>query len=130
MTLEGSCLCGGIRIVVREPFPGILRCHCSLCRKSSGAAGIATINVPADQFTWLAGEDMVATYERPSGYGNPFCRQCGCPAPERNRAGTWCRIPVGMLADSSKLAVTEHIHVGSKAHWDIIGDDAPQRDRD
>jgi hypothetical protein len=34
------------------------------------------------------------------------------------------------LADSPELKVAEHIHVGSKAHWDIIGGDAPQLERD
>ncbi len=124
MEIEGSCLCGGIKFIVRDPFPGITQCHCSLCRKCSGAAAIAKIVVPSAQFEWISGEDLVASYERPSGYGNTFCKTCGCPAPVAVRKRTKYAVPAGLLANSPELKVAEHIFVGSKAHWDIIGGDA------
>ena len=130
MRLEGSCLCGGIRFVVRGSVSGIIQCHCSLCRKVSGAASIATIGISSDQLDWISGEDLVATYERPSGYGNAFCKICGSPAPDANRTRTRYQIPAGLLADSPELEVIEHIYVGSKAHWDLIGGDAPRFDGD
>jgi hypothetical protein len=34
--------------------------------------------------------------------------------------------PVGTLDDDPGANVIEHIHVGSKASWEIIGDEAPQ----
>jgi hypothetical protein len=130
MSLEGSCLCGGIRFAVHGALPGIVQCHCSLCRRSSGTSGIAKIAIAGEQMQWIAGQDLVATYERPSGYGNAFCRVCGSPAPEGNRDRTRYTVPAGLLADSPALKVTEHIYVASKAHWDIIGGDAPQLDTD
>ena len=36
-------------------------------------------------------------------------------------------VPPGIPDDNPKLTVGEHIFVGSKAHWDVLGDDgAPQ----
>ena len=129
MEIEGSCLCGGIKFVVRGPFPGITQCHCSLCRKCSGAAAIAKVVVPSSQIrSRISGEDLVASYERPSGYGNTFCKTCGCPAPVAVRKRTKYAIPAGLLANSPELKVAEHIFVGSKAHWDIIGGDATSFD--
>ena len=32
----------------------------------------------------------------------------------------------GCLDDNPQLLVGEHIFVGSKAHWEVIGDGAPQ----
>jgi hypothetical protein len=32
-------------------------------------------------------------------------------------------VPVGILDDNPKLLVGQHIFVGSKAQWDVIGED-------
>ncbi len=67
-------------------------------------------------------------YERPSGYGLAFCRVCSSPAPFSDRERTTYEVPVGLLDDDPPLAFGAHIYVGSKANWDVIGDDAPQFD--
>ena len=125
--LSGSCLCAGIQIKVDGPTSDITICHCSLCRKCSGSAFLASVTVAADQLTWLSGKELVATFERPSGYGSAYCRTCGSPAPDQSYDKTTYAIPVGMLDESHELKVQEHIFVGSKASSDIIGDSAPQR---
>ena len=124
--IQGSCLCGGLRFEIRGAAAGIVQCHCSLCRKVSGTGCNATIAVSADQLRWLAGEDLVKTYVRPSGYGSSFCAVCGSPAPDANAARTRYGIPAGLLDGDPALRVVEHIFVASKACWDVIGDDAPR----
>jgi hypothetical protein len=126
--LTGSCLCGGIRFEISGPIAGIVQCHCSLCRKSSGTGSIATIRVAAEQLRWLSGEDLVRTFERLSGYGTAFCSVCGCPAPDANAKRTLYGIPAGLLDGDPPLRVIEHIFVVSKAQWDPIADDAPRYD--
>ena len=126
--LQGSCLCGGIHFEISGPVPGIVQCHCSLCRKSSGAGGIAKIAVSAGQLKWLAGEELVRTFARPSGYGSAFCAVCGAPAPDANARRTRYQVPVGLLDGDPALRVAEHIYVGSKAQWETIADGAPQHD--
>jgi hypothetical protein len=123
-TLQGSCLCGGIRFEISGPVAGITQCHCSLCRKVSGAGSNATIAVSADQLRWLSGEGLVKSFARPSGYSAAFCRVCGSPAPDANAARTRYGIPAGLLDGDPPLRVLEHIFVGSKAQWDAIPDDA------
>jgi hypothetical protein len=123
--LQGSCLCGGIRFEISGPVAGISQCHCSLCRKVSGTANIATIAVSADQLRWLAGEELVRTFARPSGYGAAFCATCGSPAPDANAARTRYGIPAGLIDGDRDLRVIEHIFIGSKAQWEAIPDDAP-----
>jgi hypothetical protein len=124
--LTGSCLCGGIRFEISGPVAGIVQCHCSLCRKSSGTGSIATIWVAADQLRWLSGEDLIKTFVRPSGYGTAFCAVCGSPAPDAAR--TRYGIPAGLLDGDPPLRVVEHIFVGSKAQWEAISGDAPRHD--
>jgi hypothetical protein len=123
---RGSCLCGGIAFEITGDLPGIGQCHCSLCRKVSGVGSTATIAVSADQLTWISGQDLVQEFARPSGYGTSFCRVCGSPAPDANRPRTRYGIPIGLFDGDPGTKVVEHIYVGSKASWEIIGDDAPQ----
>ena len=124
--LTGSCLCGGIRFEVTGKHTRIGVCHCSLCRKVSGVASTASIAIGFDQLTWVSGRELVTTYQRPSGYGATFCRVCGSPAPESDDAETMYCVPVGLLDDDPPLQVGDHIYVGSKACWEVIGDDAPR----
>jgi len=81
------------------------------------------IVISFDQLEWVSGEDLVSIYERPSGYGTAFCRVCGSPAPDHDRKRTMYRIPVGLFDGEPELTTTEHIFVGSKASWDVIGDE-------
>jgi hypothetical protein len=123
---RGSCLCGGIVFEITGDIPGIGQCHCSLCRKVSGVGSTAAIAVSAAQLTWISGQHLVQEFQRPCGYGNSFCRVCGSPAPDANRSRTRYGVPVGLLDDDPGAKVIDHIHVASKASWEIIGDDAPQ----
>lgn len=72
---EGGCLCGAVRYrVSAEPRLADI-CHCSMCRKSAGAAFIAWIAVPAAGFQWIKGTP--ASYESSPGAFRYFCGSCG-----------------------------------------------------
>ncbi len=79
---------------------------------------------------WVSGKELVMTFERSSGFGSAFCRVCGPPAPDTDRGQTMYAVPVGLLDDDRPLGFGDHIYVGSKANWDVIGGDAPQFDED
>jgi hypothetical protein len=53
-------------------------------------------------------------------YRSDFCSKCGSPLPNplRGRAEYW--IPVGLLEDNTKLEIAAHLHIGSKAIWDVV----------
>jgi hypothetical protein len=38
MSVKGSCLCGAVTYEITGPFEYVGNCHCSICRKSHGAA--------------------------------------------------------------------------------------------
>jgi len=127
-TLTGGCLCGAIRYLVRGPLPPIGMCHCSLCRRATGVSSNAVLNVRAETVEWLAGKDHWREFRTPSGWGTFFCPTCGSPAPHFLSSGERCLIPAGTLDTDPGSRVAGHIFVGSKASWDVIGDDAPQFD--
>jgi hypothetical protein len=100
-------------------------CHCSLCRKTSGTGSSAAIVVGYDQLKWLSGLGLVM-----NGPKHSFCRVCGAHAPDSNPRKTVYVVPVGILDDNPKLLVGQHIFVGSKAQWDVIGEDGASQFRE
>ncbi len=128
MTVTGSCLCGEVRYEVTAPFLDISQCHCSLCRKISGTAGNATMIVPLAQFRWLAGQDRVREYKTDTRLASHFCTNCGSQVPGTHEEMQMAGVPAGGLDADPGVPVGVHIFVGSKAAWDVIGDDAPQYD--
>ncbi|HEY2359069.1 MAG TPA: GFA family protein [Phenylobacterium sp.] len=127
-TATGGCLCGAIRFALRGPLPAVSICHCSLCRRVSGAASNAVLNVRAERFEWLAGQGHWREFRTTSGWGSFFCPTCGSPTPHLRSAGDSVLVPAGTLDVDPGSRVAGHIFVGSKASWDVIGGDAPQFD--
>jgi len=63
MTICGSCLCGGVQYEILGELSDAAFCHCSMCRRTLGAAFGTYARVDADEFRWLSGEGLIATYE-------------------------------------------------------------------
>jgi hypothetical protein len=122
--LKGSCLCGGIRFEATGLHSKVRFCHCSRCRKCAGSNAAGWITIRFDDLRWLAGQDLLT-----GGLKHSFCRVCGSPMPDPVARDTLYEIPVGCLDDDPQLLIGEHIFVGSKAHWEVIGDDAPQYEK-
>lgn len=124
--MNGSCLCGAVAFEFSRAVTPIGMCHCSLCRKASGAASDATLVVPSGDFSWRSGSELLRTYARSSGWSHTFCERCGSPMPQLHASGGAWFVPAGTLDDDPPLAVGGHIFVGSRARWDEIGGSAPQ----
>ena len=101
-------------------------CHCSQCRKVSGAASNAVIVVPEGDLKWLRGEDLRQVYAKPTGWRTTFCRTCGSSVPQLLPTGGAYWVPAGVLDDDPGLRVGGHIFVASRASWDEIAGSAPQ----
>jgi hypothetical protein len=128
MTIRGSCLCGGVRFEYSRAVTQVGMCHCSLCRKVSGAASNATILAPETDFKWISGEDLQRVFAKPTGWRTTFCGTCGSPLPQKLRGAAAYWIPAGLLDDDPGVGIAGHIWVGSKAAWDAIAPGPPQFD--
>jgi hypothetical protein len=117
--INGSCLCGAIAYQVRRPLVFFQYCHCSRCRKSSGAAHGANIFVKAAQFAWTRGEEVVKRYELPEAefYCTGFCPECGSSMPWASRNGKYYLVPAGTLDDDPGCSPERNIHWGSRSPW-------------
>ena len=128
--VRGSCLCGGVRFEVTGPFLRASHCHCSRCRKHSGAAVSTQGRVRREHFHLLAGAGLIRVFApAPGAAVKAFCSVCGSSL----FGGHWphgrqVSIRMGAFDDDPGIAPQFHTYVGSKAPWDRIDDDLPQYD--
>jgi hypothetical protein len=127
MSLRGSCLCGGMQYEVDGPIGPVVNCHCSMCRKATGAAFRTRAAVPAKSFRWLAGENLLAGYESSPGETRTFCRVCGSTLATlfRDRPDE-IGLALGTLDADPGVRPEAHVYVASKAPWFEITDDLPR----
>lgn len=123
----GQCNCGSVRFEIALPPAGVYICHCSICRRATGSNGIAVVVVPNEAFRWTSGQEHITQWTKPgSAWETWFCRICGSRVPGRNDLARMF-VPAGLLpSEAGALRVIHHIWVGSKAGWDVIGDDGKQ----
>lgn len=75
--MKGSCYCGFVTFEVRLPLADETVCHCSICRRTSGAPLVAWATAPKVNFRFLTGQ---VTSFRSSSHGTrTFCPRCGTP---------------------------------------------------
>lgn len=128
MRIRGSCLCGGIKYEIdQDGFACVVNCHCSMCRKATGAAFRTRVAVRTSAFHLLQGEQLISRYESSPGEARSFCRVCGATL------ATYFRdypdqigLPLGTLDDDPGVRASAHVYVDSKAAWFEITDDLPR----
>ena len=129
--ITGGCLCGGVRFEITEAFVWSNHCHCSRCRKHSGAFGGTQARVPREGFRLLSGEELIRVYRPEGGRVKAFCEVCGSSL----FGGTWPDVPevsirLGAFDGEPDLAPQFHTYVGSKASWDVLPEDGlPRHER-
>lgn len=126
--LTGSCLCGRVRYEVTGPLGPIANCHCTQCRKASGASFATNASVGASTFRFVTGGDLVGRFESSPGQYRCFCTRCGSPLVKRYDAKPdEVRIRLGTFESDPGTRPVMHVFVGSKAPWTVIDDDLTQR---
>jgi hypothetical protein len=129
--VRGSCLCGGVRFEVDRLQGPFELCHCSRCRKTTGAVAAATIWLRSGEVRVVAGRELIGSYSAPilrspPPYQTFFCRQCGSAVADPAPAGEWTEVPAGALDDDPGLCPDKHIFVDYNPAWLPIGDQLPQ----
>jgi hypothetical protein len=126
LMIQGSCLCGGMRFEIdEEEILFINNCHCSWCRKVTGAAYGTFIQIPGAHFRWISGADLLSTYESSPGNHRAFCKTCGSRAPQSQNWAQHVTVPAGLLDGDPLARPVVNIYTGSKAPWHDIREEIP-----
>jgi hypothetical protein len=117
-----------VRYELTTPFRRANFCHCSRCRKHTGAAASAQGRVPRDGFTLLQGAELVETFRPPNGMAKAFCHVCGSSL----FGGTWpdgpeVSIRLGTLDDDPGIRPQYHSFAADVPPWDRLPDDGLPR---
>lgn len=123
--LAGKCLCETVTYEVDDAFSYAMNCHCSNCRRATGAAFKPFAGIQRDRLKITAGDDRVMIFGE-EGAHDVRCGACGSLLYSVVREGAYVHVAMGTLSDEPSIRPSAHIFVGSKAIWHEISDDLPQ----
>jgi len=123
--LAGECFCRAVRYAVADAFAYALNCHCSNCRRTTGAAFKPFAGIARDQLGIVDGEDNLLIVGDAAGH-DAHCGTCGSLLYSVVRGGGFVHVAMGTLIDAPSIRPSAHIFVGSKASWFTIVDQLPQ----
>jgi hypothetical protein len=124
--IQGSCLCGAVRYELDEQAILLMNnCHCSRCRKVSGATFATFVQVAGKSFRWISGENSVATFESSPGFHRAFCKLCGSRAPQSRNWEEHVTIPAGGIDGDPGVKPHVNICVSDKVAWHVIDESIP-----
>jgi hypothetical protein len=124
-TLAGKCMCGAVQYAVADEFVYAANCHCSLCRRATGAAFKPFAGIERAKLRITKGGDNLLTFGDETG-SDVRCKLCGSFLYSVVHDGAFVHVAMGTLVDDPTIRPTKHIFVGSKAPWFTITDDLPQ----
>jgi hypothetical protein len=116
-----------VQYTVDDAFQYALNCHCSNCRRTTGAAFKPFAGIARDRLRLTQGVDCLMIYGEDTAH-DAHCKACGSLLYSVVRDGAFVHVAMGTLVDDPTIRPTAHIFVGSKAPWFTITDDLPQYD--
>lgn len=123
MSLQGGCYCGAVRYVANgKPFNSTL-CHCTDCRRVSGAPALAWFSVKFADLHWTG---TPKRFSSSAGIERGFCPSCGTTLSFHD--GRWPEeidIATATLDDPEQLPPGDHTFARSRLGWMKLCDDLP-----
>jgi hypothetical protein len=123
--LQGGCFCGRIRYeVTGTPFHET-SCHCSICRRTSGAPFVAWFSVRPSEFRWLSGSP--SQFRSSTQASRSFCAHCGTQLTFREDGfPDEIDVTTCSLDQPESVPPRDHTHVSSKLRWIALSDGLPR----
>jgi len=122
--LTGGCFCGRVRYEAEGTPFNETNCHCSICRRTTGAPFVTWFSVPRSQF-YMTGEP---TRFRSSGQGTrSFCPRCGTQISfELQGAADEIDVSTCSLDEPERVPPADHTRTASRLAWVKLADGLPQ----
>ena len=116
-SISGRCHCGGISFSLINAR-GSLYCHCSICRRTTGAPFIAAVSVKPQDADLTCAEDVsLEAYATSSYLTRHRCSRCGSSIFNAIRMSNGVKLDnfmVGLLDEPSVPARTHHIYYADR----------------
>jgi hypothetical protein len=73
----GGCFCKSVRYELKNNAYKVVNCHCSMCRRTSGAPFVSWLIVPTTDFRYTG--DTPHLLKSSENASRDFCAKCGTP---------------------------------------------------
>jgi hypothetical protein len=120
----GHCLCGAVRYVVNGPLRGVVACHCSQCRRTSGHYAAMSSALSTDLEITAAA--ALVWYRSSATAERGFCGTCGSNLFWRTIGGDTTSITAGTLDPPTGVSIEQHIFVADKSDYYDLHDEVPK----
>lgn len=129
MSWTGGCFCGAVRYDAGEGrLDDVAHCHCSMCRRTTGAPVVTWAAVPRADFRFTAG---APTAFRSSARATRwFCPRCGAQLAFALDGDATLDVTVATLDDAAAVAPDRHIWTSSALPWLRLDDHLPRHARE
>jgi hypothetical protein len=123
--MKGHCFCGFVSYGAEGTRSNETNCHCSICRRVSGAPFVAWFTVPIAGFRFLSGEPVSF---RSSDHGTrTFCPRCGTPITFRStHFPDEIDVTTCSLEEPEGVPPKDHTRTSSKLSWVRLADHLPE----
>ena len=116
--MKGSCLCGGVKFSFEKFDSSIANCHCSMCRKFSGAAYGTFGTVNSENMNWESGFELIKVFHSSPKAHRGFCSMCGSSIFYRlTTPDAPFEIALGLLETEPAEPVSANIYCAHRPDW-------------
>ena len=117
---KGRCLCGDVEITVSNRSLHVGACHCSTCRKWSGAPYME-VNCGTD--VSFAGEEHVKVFNSSEWAERAFCSNCGTHLFYRLKGTGEHMVSVGLFEDNENFVFDNQVFIDEKPGFYSFAED-------
>jgi hypothetical protein len=111
---QGSCLCGAVKMAIKNMSPSIGACHCSMCQKWAGGPLMA---VDCGTDVSIQGEENVTVFNSSEWAERGFCNKCGSSLFYRLKQDNKYFVPAGLLDGAKELKLDHQIFIDEKPDY-------------
>jgi hypothetical protein len=113
--LQGGCHCGQVRYEAGGTPYHLTLCHCTDCRRTTGAPAVAWFSVPASRFRLVQGSPT--QYRSSASAWRTFCGACGTPLTYQRDGSDEIDITTCSLDDPEALPPEDQTFARSRLRW-------------
>lgn len=116
---RGSCLCGGVTYTLRGALRGVVACHCTQCRKSSGHYAAAT-QVAAENAEISGG--TLRWFRSSAEAERGFCSACGSNLFWRRIGNPYISVFAGTIDGPTGLRMERQLYAADAGDYYEVPD--------
>src|SRR5687768_11923184 len=123
-TFEGGCACGAVRYRARGVPQDETLCHCTDCRRASGAPLVGWATFATHEVSWSGTPKQRRSSERAT---RSFCAECGTALTYQLVAHPeLIDVTLGSLDDPNAIPPKDHTFTRSELRWLECADGLPR----